>query len=233
LLEAVPRTGSFESIQIVISMPPRSMLGVAQTSGYPLTFLALLRRTICSEGGGRHDGLFPPQQELKWLRRTDGLSFVELQPVSRKEYTMLRVSLRRALAIALCLATLSGVTGTSWADAHSTVRPADPNGGLTTTHMGSLAPGDELFWDGEFVEDSLNPGYNPDACGVNPLASCWDYTIDVRPGGERLRVAVADPSDLDVFEIFLYDPSGVEIGHGSTWFTTRCWPPTPHRAPGA
>src|SRR5687768_15009058 len=99
------------------------------------------------------------------------------------------------------------------AAAFTGTRPEDPTGGLTTTHMGSVAPGDELFWDGEVVEDSLNPGFNPDACGVNPLAACYDYMLDVQPGGERLRVAIADPSDLDVFEIFLYDPTGVEIGH--------------------
>lgn len=125
----------------------------------------------------------------------------------------------RALALALSMLALAA------APASASVSDQIPESGLPlvsevpSMHVGTLSPGDELFWDGTTVEDSLNPAFTAEGCEVNPLVSCFDYTIDVAPGGERLRVAHSDPEMMDIYELFLYDPNDINVGSGSSWYS--------------
>lgn len=72
--------------------------------------------------------------------------------------------------------------------------------------VGALQIGHPIFWDGEFVEDSI-AGDAETACEA-PTARCFSYSFDVPDGGRRLRVAFEDPSFTEFFSISLESPDG-------------------------
>lgn len=95
-----------------------------------------------------------------------------------------------------------------------------PASGRSSKADFELKPGDTAFWDGEDVDAAQVR--DPDLCGV--AGECWDYRLDVAPGGAQLRVSLAahlqNPGDVRpwpdnpegafemLFTVQLIDPAG-------------------------
>lgn len=82
-----------------------------------------------------------------------------------------------------------------------------------------LGVGHGLFWDGPYIESARVP--DAERCDVT--GECYSYSMDLQPGGDRLRVALGvvmqDPSDVHawadpgpdpakIFELRVSNPSG-------------------------
>lgn len=67
-----------------------------------------------------------------------------------------------------------------------------------------LHPDDTVFWAGAFVADGA---VRADAL-CDTAGPCFEYPLQVRSGGARLRVAIDTPSREDTFRVDVVDPSG-------------------------
>jgi diguanylate cyclase (GGDEF)-like protein len=93
------------------------------------------------------------------------------------------------------------------ADASGAARPAEHPSAKDRRSgpvRSGLHPGDTVFWAGAFVADGA---VRSDAlCDI--AGPCFEYPLEVRSGGARLRVAIDTPSREDTFRVDVVDPSG-------------------------
>ncbi len=79
----------------------------------------------------------------------------------------------------------------------------------TDHFVGTLAIGLPIFWDGEFIEDSIGAENGCEA----PTARCFSYSFEVPDGGSRLRVAIDTPSATEFFRVNLERPNGEMVSN--------------------
>lgn len=78
--------------------------------------------------------------------------------------------------------------------------------------VGAVAVGDELFWDGEYVGDVRG---NVACVTDGPKPTCWEYALEVKEPGTRLRVAVDTSTRADFWVLSVFDPDGLEYADGN------------------
>ena len=103
--------------------------------------------------------------------------------------------------------------------------------------VGKLQVGQPQFWDGEPVSGSAVNSATPLAPGSAGTASCalvpcFDYTLMLEGGADRLRVALDQRNLCNVFHLELIDPDGHVVATGTT-DATEYAAPSDLRAYGA
>lgn len=81
------------------------------------------------------------------------------------------------------------------------------------THVGALAPGASVFWNGGYVGEAVHHALPsaPSNAAIDRCAlvdPCFAYTLDVAAGATSLRVGLDTPSRDDGFEMTITPPSG-------------------------
>ena len=91
-----------------------------------------------------------------------------------------------------------------------------------------LAVEGTAFWDGGYVGDRVVTTNLPvdAACAVG---ACWTFPLELKGGGDRLRVGIDVPNRDDAFEVQLLDPEGAVAGtaRNSNRFNTEAFASTP------
>lgn len=105
--------------------------------------------------------------------------------------------------------------------------------------VAQLKAGDSVFWNGDSIEgapddDELLPIGVPaplseeqkqTGCGDG----CFEYTLDITAGGERLRVAVDTPDCHTSITITLFDPSGQKRDSETSCYSAEIYERSPQK----
>jgi hypothetical protein len=83
-------------------------------------------------------------------------------------------------------------------------QPAAAASAVSSDHPLPMRVGDSVFWDGGFV--ATGQVRNADMCGVT--GPCFEFALDLKPAGSRLRVGIDTPSREDAFKVEVVNPAG-------------------------